>query len=240
MATRVPLYLDFEEGQLREIAATDLMAFNVTGATGDYTGQAGKFIRVALSSDVLEFVTIAGGGDMLGANNLSDVASAATSRANLGLNTTANQTDSTNKRFVTDADLVDIGNLSGTNTGDQTSIVGISGTKAQFDTACSDGNFMYIGDAPTAHTHPQSDVTNLVTDLSNKQATLVSGTNIKTINGSTLLGSGDLTVSAGDLSYSPGSFTIVTETAKILCNKLKLTTTQRLTIEGTGRLSIIT
>jgi len=32
--------------------------------------------------------------------------------------TTANISDSTNKRYVTDADLVDIGNLSGTNTGD--------------------------------------------------------------------------------------------------------------------------
>jgi hypothetical protein len=38
------------------------------------------------------------------------------------------------------------GTHSGTNTGDQTSIVGISGTKAQFDTACSDGNFLYVGD----------------------------------------------------------------------------------------------
>ena len=37
-------------------------------------------------------------------------------------------------------------NLSGTNTGNQTSIVGISGTKAEFDTACSDGNFLYVGD----------------------------------------------------------------------------------------------
>jgi hypothetical protein len=43
--------------------------------------------------------------------------------------------------------------LTGTNSGDQTSIVGITGTKAQFDTAVTDGNFMYIGDAPTAHTH---------------------------------------------------------------------------------------
>lgn len=40
-------------------------------------------------------------------------------------------------------------NLSGINTGDQTSIVGISGTKAQFDTACSDGNFLYVGDSTT-------------------------------------------------------------------------------------------
>lgn len=44
------------------------------------------------------------------------------------------------------------GSSSGTNTGDQTSIVGITGTKSQFDTACTDGNFMYTGDAPTAHT----------------------------------------------------------------------------------------
>lgn len=39
------------------------------------------------------------------------------------------------------------GTSSGTNTGDQTSIVGISGTKAQFDTACSDGNFYFVGDS---------------------------------------------------------------------------------------------
>jgi len=43
--------------------------------------------------------------------------------------------------------------LAGTNSGDQTSIVGITGTKSQFDTALTDGNFMYVGDAPTAHNH---------------------------------------------------------------------------------------
>lgn len=36
--------------------------------------------------------------------------------------------------------------LSGTNSGDQTSIVGITGTKAQFDTAVTDGNILYVGD----------------------------------------------------------------------------------------------
>lgn len=46
---------------------------------------------------------------------------------------------------------------------------------------------------PKAHTHAESDVTSLTTDLGNKQATLVSGTNIKTINGNTLLDSGDMT-----------------------------------------------
>ena len=60
--------------------------------------------------------------------------------------TTADITDSTNKRYVTDADLVKLSNTSGTNTGDQTSIAGITGTKAQFDTSCTDGNFLYVGD----------------------------------------------------------------------------------------------
>ncbi len=57
--------------------------------------------------------------------------------------TTADIADSSNKRYVTDAQLTVIGNTSGTNTGDQTSIVGITGTKAQFDTAVTDGNIVY-------------------------------------------------------------------------------------------------
>lgn len=58
--------------------------------------------------------------------------------------------------------------LTGTNSGDQTSIVGITGSKAQFDTAVTDGNFMYVGDAPTSHTHTLANVTDVtitVTDL---------------------------------------------------------------------------
>lgn len=42
------------------------------------------------------------------------------------------------------------GAVQGTNTGDQTSIVGITGTKAQFNSACSDGNFLYVGDITLA------------------------------------------------------------------------------------------
>lgn len=53
---------------------------------------------------------------------------------------------STTNKFVTSADLTKLSNLSGTNTGDQTSIVGITGTKAEFDTAVTDGNFLYVGD----------------------------------------------------------------------------------------------
>lgn len=42
---------------------------------------------------------------------------------------------------------------------------------------------------------PISDVTDLQTTLDAKQATLVSGTNIKTVNGTALLGSGDVSIS---------------------------------------------
>jgi hypothetical protein len=73
----------------------------------------------------------------------------------LGLN------DATNRRYVTDANLVTISNQSGTNTGDNAT------------------NSQYSGLAAS------------------KQDTLVSGTNIKTINGNSVLGGGDLTISGG-------------------------------------------
>jgi len=55
-------------------------------------------------------------------------------------------TESTNKNYVTDAESTIIGNTSGTNAGDQTSIVGITGNKAQFDAAVTDGDILYVGD----------------------------------------------------------------------------------------------
>lgn len=38
---------------------------------------------------------------------------------------------------------------------------GISDTKANFNTALSDGDFMFVGDAPTAHTHTLSSITDV-------------------------------------------------------------------------------
>jgi len=72
--------------------------------------------------------------------------------------TTADIADSTNKRYVTDAQLVVVGNTSGTNTGDNAT------------------NSQYSGLAAS------------------KQDTLVSGTNIKTINSTSVLGSGNIAV----------------------------------------------
>ena len=56
-----------------------------------------------------------GGGDLLAANNLSDVANAATALSNLGGAPALGADDN----YVTDAEKVVIGNTSGTNTGDQ-------------------------------------------------------------------------------------------------------------------------
>lgn len=64
---------------------------------------------------------------------------------------------------------------------------------------------------PLSHSHAESDVTNLATDLGNKQATLVSATNIKTINGSSVLGSGDLTV-AGAAAWGSVTGTLSAQT----------------------------
>lgn len=60
---------------------------------------------------------------------------------------------------------------------------------------------------PEPHVHPISDVTNLQTSLDAKQATLVSGTNIKTVNGNSLLGSGDLVISGGGGVTDHGALT---------------------------------
>jgi len=50
-------------------------------------------------------------------------------------------------------------------------------------------------------------------DLSGKQDTLVSGTNIKTINGNSVLGSGDLTIGGGGIPYIASYDTSATATA---------------------------
>jgi len=59
------------------------------------------------------------------------------------------------------------------------------------------------GKAATSHTHTASNITDFNTAvdarITGKQDTLVSGTNIKTVNGSSLLGSGNLAVNAAGL-----------------------------------------
>jgi hypothetical protein len=91
--------------------------------------------------------------------------------------TTADISDSSNKRYVTDADLTVSGNTSGTNTGDNAT------------------NTQYSGLATS------------------KQDTLQSTVNIKSINGNSLLGSGDLTISASAASQS--AYTILANNTNV-------------------------
>lgn len=49
-------------------------------------------------------------------------------------------------------------------------------------------------------TEMDTNLQNLVDAVDSKQATLVSGTNIKTVNGNSVLGSGDIAVSGGGVT----------------------------------------
>jgi len=60
-------------------------------------------------------------------------------------------------------DITNLSNLSGVNTGDQTSIVGITGTKSQFDTAVTDGNFLYVSDNISSLTNDENYIVSDVT-----------------------------------------------------------------------------
>ena len=79
-------------------------------------------------------------------------------------------------------------------------VVGATKTKVTYnnDGIITGGADLEEADLPDIS---QSKITNLETDLSNKQDTLVSGTNIKTINGQSVLGNGNIFVTAeADLS----------------------------------------
>jgi len=49
--------------------------------------------------------------------------------------------------------------ISGDNVAGKIPANALTGTKVQFDTALSDGDFIFVGDAPTSHTHLKADIT---------------------------------------------------------------------------------
>ena len=111
----------------------------------------------------------------------------------------------TEKTAITHSNRTALDLVSGSNKGDQTSIVGITGTKAQFDTAVTDGNFMYIGDAPTAHTHDYSAVFAPINGSANYiQASPASAQSANMwISGSGRIG--DLVFNGNGIALSPSS-----------------------------------
>jgi hypothetical protein len=99
------------------------------------------------------------------------------------------------------------GNLQPTDLLECTSIVGglpvnTAITGAQIIAAASGGSATWGGITGTL-----SSQTDLQTALNGKQDTLISGTNIKTINGSSILGSGNLTVSGSNIYNADGTLT---------------------------------
>jgi hypothetical protein len=129
-------------------------------------------------------------GALLKGNNLSDLLNVATTRANLGLDTTANQTDSLDKRFMTDAQETVLNNTSESNSGD-------NATNTQYSGLVT--NATHTGDATgataltlsSAAITGKTEVTAAGTDYVLISDTSDSG-NLKKVLASTLGGSGDV------------------------------------------------
>ncbi len=101
--------------------------------------------------DELTALTTLDSGDVFVVGDISDASEVAKyiTKANLitDLGSSFAAALGADDNYVTDAEKVKLTNLSGTNTGDQTSIVGITGTIAQFNTAVTDADLATLAGA---------------------------------------------------------------------------------------------
>jgi hypothetical protein len=129
--------------------------------------------------------------------------------------------------------------------GTPSSIVGLTGTKAQFNTAVSDGDILYVGDittttegalinGATAKTTPvDADYIGLMDSAASNILKKLSWANIK----ATLKTYFDGLYAS--IAFDPGSITIATETGLVQASVLKLTGSEVATVNGTGQLVIV-
>jgi hypothetical protein len=127
---------------------------------------------------------------------------------------------------ISDADVATGGGTAtGTNTGDQTSIVGITGTKAQFDTAVTDGNFLYSGD-----------ITQYTDELAQDAIGAMVDTTLVYTDGTPLLSraalTGAITASAGSNATVLGSFTKAQLNTAISDGNIEFVESKSITIES--------
>lgn len=143
--------------------------------------------------------------------------------------TTADIADSTNKRYVTDAQLVVIGNTSGTNSGNETAST--LGATINGASAAIPNDTDLVATAENAGLLKKITWTNVKAFLKTYfdtiyQTVLISGTSIKTINSTSLLG-------AGDISITPNATHTgeVTGTTALTVDKTAITNKTAVTID---------
>ena len=162
-------------------------------------------------------------------------------------------TDSVTKKLVvnyTDAtvanlninDIITDVQVSGATLDATTNVLTLTSTDGGADVTVDLSDFVNSGEFTSAlsekadyiHSHLTSDIidlddtlSNLATDLSNKQDNLVSGTSIKTINGQSVLGSGDIEITGGGSGGGDGS----------VINKPVIISPANLTVDYTGAIT---
>lgn len=203
--------------------------------TGDQTNISGNAATVTTNANLTGHVTSTGNAAVLGSFTVAQL-NAALSDGDVatggGTATGANTGDQTNISGNA-ATVTTNANLTGHVTSTGNAAVLGSFTVAQLNAAVSDGDVATGGGTASGSNTGDNATNSQYSGLAaSKQDTLVSGTNIKTVNGSTLLGSGDLTVSADDLS------TVLTTTSTVGANKQRVLS--QLSINDGGGILVIT
>lgn len=127
--------------------------------------------------------------------------------------TTADIADSTNRRYVTDAQLVVIGNTSGVNTGDQTNVSGNAGTVTTADAGGDTTTWPLLGTSQTGNQAPSTDA-GLTYDASTNALTTT--TFIGNLTGFANGNGFDATIGASGADYTTISAALAASKARLL------------------------